>query len=102
MTMRMPIYVLALGLLALPQLMTMPAQAATLDGGARTACNGTSCIGSYCNQNGDGCRQESVYQRKANEEVHWVCYVPGHKCKWITGPVPDSHSWSVLQLGTDR
>jgi hypothetical protein len=101
--MRMPIYILALSFLVLPQL-TMPAYAATLDGSARTECKGTSCVGSYCNQNGDplSCRQESVYQRKADEEVHWVCYKPGHSCKWITGPIPDSARWSVLQLGTDR
>jgi hypothetical protein len=94
---------LALGLLVLPRL-AAPAHAQLLDGGARTECKGTRCVGSYCNQDGDAlnCWQESVYQRKADEVVHWVCFKPGHKCKWITGPVPDNPSWSVLQLGTDR
>ena len=101
--MRVSTCLLALGFLIVPQLIA-PAHAQLLDGGARTECKGTQCIGSYCTQNGDAlnCRQESVYQRKAEEAVHWVCYKPSHHCKWITGPVPDSATWSVLQLGTDR
>ena len=93
-----------LSVLILPHLAAAPVQASTLDGSAQTECKGTRCVGSYCNQDGDAtnCWQESVYQRKANEEVHWICYKPGHKCKWITGPVPDSARWNVLQLGTDR
>lgn len=93
---------LTLGVLILPHLAAAPAHASTLDGSAQTECKGTRCVGSYCNQNGDAtsCWQESVYTRKPNEVVHWICYKPGHHCKWISGPVPDSYQWNVFQLGT--
>ena len=95
---------LILSVLFLPQLAATPARATMLDDSAKTECKGTRCVGSYCTQDGDAtsCWQESVYQRKASEEVHYVCYKPGHHCKWITGPVPDSDRWNVLMLGTDR
>lgn len=96
---------LSLGVLLLPQLASTPARAqAMLDDGAKTECKGTRCVGSYCNQDGDAlnCWKESVYQRKPDEVVHWVCYRPGHHCKWITGPVPDSYQWNVFQLGIDH
>jgi hypothetical protein len=99
--MRVATCLLALGLLALPQL-TAPARAADpLDDNAKTECKGTRCVGSYCNQDGDAtnCWQESVYIRKADEEVHWACTKHHHKCSWIRGPVPDSDDkWNVLKI----
>ena len=95
--MRASVYVLSLGLLVLP---LGAAHAATIDDNARTECKGDRCVGSYCNQDGDAtnCWQESVYRRKAGEEVHWLCTKPGHHCKWITGPLPDSDKWNVLKI----
>ncbi|HTW33446.1 MAG TPA: hypothetical protein VMD53_02425 [Rhizomicrobium sp.] len=92
----------ALGLLALP--LARSAHAEALDDNARTECKGTRCVGSYCDQDGDAlnCWQESVYQRKAGEEVHWVCAKRHHKCSWIRGPIPDSDDkWNVIRLETD-
>ena len=93
---------LALGLLLLPQLAATSARAAEeLDSSTRTECKGTRCVGSCCNQDGDAlnCWQESVYTRKAGEEVNWVCTKHHHKCSWIHGPVPDADDkWNVLKI----
>jgi len=97
--MRTLAFLFGLGLLALVQ--TAPARADVLDDNAHTECRGARCVGSYCNQDGDAtnCWQESVYHRKAGEEVHWLCTRRGHHCKWVLGPVPDQDKWNVLQLG---
>ena len=93
-----------LGLLCLPLLAIGTARADEIDDNTQTTCKGLRCVGSYCNQDGDAtnCWQESVYQRKPGEEVHWVCTKHKHRCKWIRGPLPDSDKLNVLQLGTDE
>lgn len=96
--MRLRNCLLVLGLLVIP---LNAAHADALDDNTRTECKGNRCIGSYCDQDGDAtnCWQESVYQRKAGEEVHWLCTKHEHKCKWIRGPVPDSDDkWNVLKI----
>jgi len=96
--MRALAWVFGLGLLALLQ--TGAAHADMIDDNTQTECRGQKCVGSYCNQDGDAtnCWRESSYRRKGNEEVHYVCFKPGHRCKWITGPMPDADKWNVLQI----
>ena len=89
-----------LGLMILPQLLAVPARADSLDQNTRTECRGNRCVGSYCSVDGDAynCWQESVYRRKANEEVHWVCTKRGHHCSWLRGPLPDDDAWGVIHF----
>jgi len=94
-------FLFAAGLFVLPQLASSPARAEVMvDDNTQTECKGERCVGSYCNQDGDAtnCWRESSYRRKGNEEVHYVCYKPGHHCKWIIGPMPETDKWNVLQI----
>jgi hypothetical protein len=90
--------VFGLGLFTLVQ--RAPVRADTLDDNTRTDCRGDRCVGSYCDQDGDAtnCWQESVYHRKPGELVHWLCTTHGHHCKWVSGPVPESDKWNVMQF----
>ena len=95
----------AFGLFVLPLFAMSAARADAIDDNTKTTCKDDRCVGSYCNQDGDAtnCWQESVYRRKLGEEVHWVCTKHDHRCKWISGPLPDSDDkWNVIRLDTDQ